>query len=109
MAFLISIGGFGLAHAEQHILSAEQWARPRSGLDLVTLQPLATAVRMLDRDSQLGLTIGYPGGEEGSLWAHELRSWLVALGLPSRRIQLVSGSRHADALELRVEPQGARR
>jgi hypothetical protein len=72
------------------------------------MESLAATVRALNRDAGLTLIIGHPGGEEGSLWAHELRSWLVALGLPSQRIQLVSGSRYGDALELRVASEERR-
>jgi hypothetical protein len=84
-------------------LSAEEWARPRSGAALVAMEPLPEVVRHLHENGERRLLIGYPGGEEGSLWAHELRSWLVALGIPSRRIQLTAGSGQADTLELRIE------
>jgi hypothetical protein len=84
-------------------LSAEQWARPRSGAALVAMAPLGEVVQALAEQPAHSLVIGYPGGEEGSLWAHELRSWLVALGIPSQRIQLQSGSRERDALDLQLE------
>ena len=96
--------GAGTALAEARWdLSAEAWARPRSGAGLVAMAPLADVVRHLQENDGQRLFIGYPGGEEGSLWAHELRSWLVALGIPSRRIQLVPGNGRADALELRIQ------
>lgn len=84
-------------------LSAEQWARPRSGASLVAMEPLAEVVRQLHEGGERRLLIGYPGGEEGSLWAHELRSWLVALGIPSQRIRLQSGGQQAGVLDLRVQ------
>ena len=84
-------------------LSAEQWSRPRSGASLVAMEPLAEVVRHLHEADEARLYIGYPGGEEGSLWAHELRSWLVALGIPSRRILLQAGSPGADVIELRIQ------
>lgn len=84
-------------------LSAEQWARPRSGAGLVVMAPLNQVVDALRERGGSLLVIGHPGGEEGSLWAHELRSWLVALGIPSRRIQLLSGSPEPGALDLRVQ------
>ncbi len=89
-------------------LSAEQWARPRSGTSLVAMAPLGEVVQSLQADEGRALVIGYPGGEEGSLWAYELRSWLVALGIPSRRIQLQSGSQERDALDLRIEEPESR-
>lgn len=84
-------------------LSAEAWARPRSGAGLVGMAPLADVVRQLQAQEDRRLLIGYPGGEEGNLWAHELRSWLVALGIPSRRIQLQSGNGRAGTLELSIQ------
>lgn len=84
-------------------LSAEEWARPRAGASLVDMAPLREAVTHLNGQADRRLIVAYPGGEEGSLWAHELRSWLVALGVPSRRIQLVSGASSLDGLDLRVE------
>jgi hypothetical protein len=96
--------GAGAALAEDRwSLSGEAWARPRSGAGLVAMEPLGEVVRHLQENDEQRLFIGHPGGEEGSLWAHELRSWLVALGIPSRRIQLQSGSRQAGVLELRVQ------
>jgi hypothetical protein len=84
-------------------LSDEQWARPRSGVSLIGMEPLPDVVRHLHASEERRLLIGYPGGEEGSLWAHELRSWLVALGIPSQRIQLLSGSQQVGVLELRIQ------
>jgi hypothetical protein len=46
--------------------------------------------------------IRYPGGEEGLLWAHELRSWLTALGIPGEDQELVAGSHQADRIELEL-------
>lgn len=84
-------------------LSAESWSRPRSGPGLVAMEPLGEVVRQLQGRESGRLFIGYPGGEAGSLWAHELRSWLVALGIPSRRIELQAGNGRADTLELRIQ------
>ena len=50
----------------------------------------------------VGLLIRYPGGEDGLLWAHELRSWLVALGIPLQDQELVAGSHQGDRIELEL-------
>ncbi len=100
--FLCFIAVSAEAAGDRWALSAEQWARPRSGASLVRMAPLPEVVARLDGGSGQ-LTIAYPGGEEGSLWAHELRSWLVALGISSRRIQLVSGGQQRGALDLRLQ------
>lgn len=100
--FLCFIAVSAEAAGDDWTLLAEQWARPRSGASLVRMAPLPELVERLGDSGERQLTIAYPGGEEGSLWAHELRSWLVALGVPSRRIQLVSGGQQSGALDLRL-------
>ncbi len=86
------------------IITAEQWARPRSGDSVVKLPGLATLVEAVERDAASRLVVRFAGGDEGSLWAEELRSWLVALGLPSARIQLEPGLPQSDALRLELRP-----
>lgn len=81
-------------------VTAAQWAQPRSGAMVSRLPALATAMHRLKAGQRLQLY--YPGGDEGSLWANELRAWLVALGLSSRRIELLPGSSREDAIEVRV-------
>lgn len=90
--------------ATLHAISAEEWARPRSGEMLTQMAPLRDAVRQWMDQPQAALVIRYPGGEEGGLWAGELRSWLVALGVSAERIELWPGSSRADAVELEVRP-----
>ena len=73
-------------------LDAEAWARPRSGRAVAAMQPVAELVRAWSEEGASGaIVIHYPGGEEGVLWAAELRDWLVALGVPSERIRPVAG------------------
>lgn len=81
-------------------LTAVEWAQPRNGLSITRYPALSQAMAELQDGQRLQLR--YPGGDEGSLWAHELQAWLVALGLSSQRIELLPGSGRADAIELRV-------
>ncbi|HID49327.1 MAG TPA: hypothetical protein EYP40_06925 [Chromatiales bacterium] len=50
------------------------------------------------------LLLRYPGGDAGTLWMNELRSWLVSLGVPSHRIETVPGSPDTGIIELEVLP-----
>jgi hypothetical protein len=84
------------------VITAEQWARPRSGESIVQLPGLGTLVEAAERDTASRLVIRFAGGDEGSLWAEELRSWLVALGLPSARIALEPGPSLSDRLLLEL-------
>jgi hypothetical protein len=83
-------------------LSALEWARPRHGEWLVTQPALAGAVGELQQQPDARLTIRYPGGDEGVLWAEELQAWLVALGIASERIERIPGSGAADRIQLEV-------
>lgn len=88
-------------------LSADEWARPRSGQRLTAFPALRdlAAVWGTVADGAV-IEIRYPGGDEGSLWAAELSDWLVSLGYASDDIRLAPGSARADRIELIiVEPQ----
>lgn len=92
-----------LAAEPVRVLAADQWDRPRSGDFVRGVPVLVETVRAFDLRPGRRLTVRYPGGEAGLLWAEELKGWLVALGLESERIAVVPGARHGDALELIVE------
>lgn len=83
-------------------ITASEWARPRHGDWLVRQQVLVAAIEQLRSAHASRLKIRYPGGDEGVLWAEELQSWLVALGLESDRIERVPGSGAADRIQIRV-------
>ena len=87
-------------------ISAEEWARPRDGHGLSRMAPVAGAVRELIASANGELLIRYPGGEEGVLWAQELRGWLVALGIASDRIETSPGSTRSDAVDLVIRQGG---
>lgn len=84
------------------LLGADDWARPRDGVAMVQMQPLPEVVEAWEQQPDQRLIVRYPGGEEGLLWANELRSWLVALGIPTASQELVAGSRQPDRIELEL-------
>ncbi|MGM0593306.1 MAG: hypothetical protein ACQETD_02120 [Pseudomonadota bacterium] len=88
--------------AESWSISASEWARPRHGDWLVRQPALVATVEQLQAQPTAFVQLRYPGGDEGVLWAEELHSWLVALGVGSDRIDVVPGSGAADRIELRV-------
>ncbi len=87
-------------------ISAEQWLHPRSGASLVKMTPLASVIREMNSDQRSTLTIQYPGGEDGVLWANELRDWLVSLGMPSKRIRTRSGQSSHEKITLVLQKSG---
>ncbi len=90
------------AETTQWTLKADAWARPRDGQSVAAMQPLPQVIAGWSAVKGQRLLIRYPGGEEGLLWAHELRSWLVALGMPLDDQELVAGSHQADRIELEL-------
>lgn len=67
--------------------------QPRSADTVMRMEAVTGAVRAWHRASGAVLVILYPGGEEGTLWAAQLHDWLVALGIPSDRIERIPGGR----------------
>ena len=100
--FLLLIPSIIRAEESVWIISADQWARPRDGQSVAQMQPLSEAVSSWSGRAGQRLLIRYPGGEDGLLWAHELRSWLVALGVPLENQELVAGSHQADRIEIEL-------
>jgi hypothetical protein len=87
-------------------VSADDWARPRSAARVVQLPGLGALLAAFERQPQGRLVIHHAGGDDGSLWAEELRSWLVALGIPSSRIALQSDATEPDRLTLALHASG---
>ena len=91
------------AAPRETLLSADEWARPRSGDRILDLAPVRDIVNTMLASPDDVLVVSYPGGEAGALWATELRDWLVALGLPHERIELRAGALRDDLVVLRLE------
>lgn len=102
VAFLFIAVGRVSAAGNTWLLGADEWARPRDGAAMVQMRPLPEVVEAWAREPGQRLVVRYPGGEEGLLWANELRSWLVALGIPLEHQELVAGSRQPDHIELEL-------
>lgn len=99
------ICGSVFAAESVQIITADDWARPRSGESLVQMPALKRTVREYLSKSDVGaqrILIRHPRGEEGELWAEELRGWLVSLGIASDDILVSPESTRVDALELAV-------
>lgn len=87
-------------------LTRDLWAHPRSGFYVAKLDALNPLIRRFNAQAEGRIVIRYARGDEGSLWAAELRAWLVALGIPSTRIELVSVAQAEDALIIENHSNG---
>lgn len=84
------------------LISAEEWARPRDAEAVIAMPAVADAVRTYLGSANHRIMILHPQGEEGILWAEELRAWLVSLGVASEDLRLAPQTRHPDAVEITV-------
>jgi hypothetical protein len=88
--------------APVYILKASEWNVPRTTETILHMPALRHTIQAYNQQPKAKIQIHYPGGDEGTLWATELRSWLVSLGVASRHIELLPGSRKDGQLELQV-------
>jgi hypothetical protein len=104
-SLLASISGLALAAEEQgktHLLTSEQWNIPRQASSVLSMPALQSAMQVYQAKEGSQLLIKYPGGDEGTLWAYELRGWLISLGVGSNHIELIPGSAKTDQLEISI-------
>ncbi len=88
--------------ADVELLHANEWSVPKQTTTLLAMPAIHKSMQKLQKNVNSVLKIKYPGGDEGTLWVNELRSWLVALGLSSKRIDLIPGSAISTTIELEV-------
>lgn len=84
------------------LLHANEWSVPKQTVTLLAMPAIYKSMQKLNKNKNSILNIKYPGGDEGTLWVNELRSWLIALGLSSKRIEMVPGSANSMLIELEV-------
>ena len=100
---LLLVAGHAWANSVRiFTLSADEWARPRSGLVIPQLSAVRSAVSYWNKGGDRIMIIRHPGEDSGELWAAELRDWLISLGVPSDYILLLSGTQAADEIKLVV-------
>jgi hypothetical protein len=94
----------GTAAAEPECaVSAAEWSRPRSAAMVRALPGVRECVQAWLAQPARHIVLVSAPGEEGGLWANELRDWLVALGVPSTAIELRAVGTDTERLVLRIE------
>ena len=91
-----------------HLLPQQQWAKPKRAETILAIPEIAQVLRELQGQPGSNLLLRYPGGDEGTVWAYELRAWLVSFGVPSAMIEIRPGSSQAGMIEMQVEEQVTR-
>jgi len=101
------LSGSALANSVRiYNLSAEDWARPRSGSVIPTLESVRLAVAYWETGANTAILLNYPGDDTGELWAAELKDWLVTLGVPSDYILMAPGLQAATDIRIMVGERG---
>lgn len=85
-----------------YILTSSEWNVPRTPRTVLSMPALRKTIQAYDSHKESRIQIHYPGGDEGTLWASELRGWLVSLGVASAHIDLLPGTRKPGQLELQI-------
>ncbi len=96
------------AAANDNVLTAEQWELSRQGEKLVNLSVLRNTINAWTESEKHIIELQYPGGEEGELWANELKDWLISLGVPSKYLILIPGSGQDDIIRFKLVYDGDR-
>ena len=103
IASLLLVAGHAMANSVRiFTLSADEWARPRSGAVIPQLSAVRSAVNYWGKNSNRLVIIRHPGEDSGELWAAELRDWLISLGVPADYIRLAAGTQAAEEIKLMV-------
>lgn len=88
--------------AQTHDVSTELWDRPRSAGAISGEEGVQRAVAALLAQPEARLVIHHGAGQEPLLQAEELRSWLGALAIDTRRIVLRNDLGAGSSLKIEV-------
>lgn len=90
--------------AQTHDVSAELWDRPRSAAAVSAEEGVKRAVTSLINQPEARLVIHHAAGQDPLLQAEELKSWLGALAIDTRRILLRNDLAAGSPLRIEVIP-----
>ena len=104
LAFTVALAAAINAHAGSYTITPEMWMQPRSGQIMLRMPPVRAAVHDWLKHPGSKLVILHSGDDMGSLWASEVRDWLVSLGIPSADIRQQVSGQDENAVTLEVTP-----
>lgn len=90
------------AFAQSVEVPPELWDRPRTGRAVMAQDTVKRAVAAALAKPEAQIVIHHSTGQEPLLQAEELRSWLVALAIDSRRIALRSDNDRGAPLRIEI-------
>jgi hypothetical protein len=96
--------GSAAALAQTHEVPGELWDRPRTANAIVSEESVKGAVAALLDKPESQLVIHHAGGQEPLVQAEELKSWLGALAIDTRRIALRADLAAGSPIRIEVIP-----
>jgi hypothetical protein len=78
----------GALRAQTYDVAPELWDRPRTGNAVLAQESVKRAVAALIEKADARAVIHHSAAQEPELQAEELKTWLAALAIDSRRIAL---------------------
>lgn len=85
-------------------IAPELWDRPRTGRSVLEQESVKRAVLAALAKPDAQIVLHHPPGQEPQVQAEELRSWLVALAIDSRRIALRSDGASGAPMRIEIVP-----
>ena len=113
MMMMMMIRRIAIAAAALHVLAAgaqtfevpaELWDRPRTGRAVLEQDNVRRAVGAALGKPEAQIVIHHAPGQEPLVQAEEMRSWLVALAIDSRRVLLRADAPAGAPMTLEVSP-----
>lgn len=92
------------AHAQGTDIAPELWDRPRTGRSVLEQESVRRAVLAALAKPDAAIVLHHGPGQEAQLQAEELRSWLGALAVDSRRIALRSDGVAGAPMRIEIVP-----
>jgi hypothetical protein len=92
------------ARAQTHEVPAELWDRPRTANAIAAEESVKRAVSSVLDKPEAQLVIHHAAGQEPLLQAEELKSWLGALAIDTRRIALRNDLAAGSPIRIEVVP-----
>jgi hypothetical protein len=89
--------------AQSTVVTGDDWARPRTARSIAQFPALQALVKSFDRIPSARIVVRHAKTEEATLWAEELRAWLVSLGIPSAHVRLEADGSDGEQLLLEIQ------
>lgn len=98
----LPLGGQAL-ETHDRVITRDVWPPLAHSDALLAIPALRDMLELFSEQPGVRLIIRHPGEAFGRDWAHGLRGWLVANGVPIDYIHLQVGAKRADQLQLLLE------